>query len=57
MDWTKFKDTELGEAEKHQLDAQTKGGSSGLGSMKGYMERRNFLERVQDRLEGPSGAK
>lgn len=53
MDWTSFKDKELGDAEKHQLDAQTKGGGCGLGSMKGYMERRDFLERVQDRLDGP----
>lgn len=52
MDWTKYKDTTLGEDQRHELDAQTKGGSSGLGTMKGYMERRNFLERVQDRLEG-----
>ncbi|MCO5589616.1 hypothetical protein L7F22_043584 [Adiantum nelumboides] len=52
MDWTKYKDSNLGEHERHEMDAQTKGGSSGLGSMKGYMERRNFLERVQDRLEG-----
>lgn len=52
MDWTKYKDSTLGEQERFEMDAQTKGGSSGLGSMKGYMERRNFLERVQDRLEG-----
>lgn len=52
MDWTKYKDSTLAEHERHEMEAQTKGGSSGLGSMKGYMERRNFLERVQDRLEG-----
>ena len=52
MDWTKYKDSTLSEQERHEMEAQTKGGSSGLGSMKGYMERRNFLERVQDRLEG-----
>lgn len=45
----------LSEAERDEMEAQTKGGASGLGNVKGYMERREFLERVEARLEeGPA---
>ena len=52
MDWKKFKEQTADERERDEMEAQTKGGGSGLGSMKGYLERRGFLDRVQDRLEG-----
>lgn len=58
MDWTQFKSSSLDEHARHELDAQTKGGSSGLSSVKGYMDRKDFLDRVQDRLgEGGRGGK
>lgn len=41
----------LTELEREEMEAQTKGGGKGLGDVKGYMERRNFLERVGGRLE------
>jgi len=44
------KDT-MSEAEREELDAQTHGGSSGLGSMKGYIHRKEFLDRVHGRLD------
>ncbi|UZJ53877.1 hypothetical protein CBS101457_003197 [Exobasidium rhododendri] len=50
MDWNKFKDNG-NDREKDEMEAQTKGGGSGLGSMKGYMERQGFLDRVQNRLQ------
>jgi hypothetical protein len=50
MDWNKFKEQTADEREKEEMEAQTKGGGSGVGSMKGYLERQNFLDRVQDRL-------
>lgn len=50
MDWNKFKDQTVDEREREEIEAQTNGGSSGLSSMKGYMERKSFLDRVQDRL-------
>jgi hypothetical protein len=50
MDWNKFKETG-DDREREEMEAQTKGGGSGLGSMKGYMERQGFLERVQGRLQ------
>lgn len=52
MDWNKFKDLNASEQERDEMEAQTKGGGSGLGSMKGYMERKSFLDRVEGRLEG-----
>jgi hypothetical protein len=51
MDWNRFKDQDADEAERDEMEAQTKGGGSGLGSMKGYMERKSFLDRVQGRVE------
>lgn len=54
LDWNQYKETDLDETDRHDLEAQTRGGGSGLASMKGYIGRRDFLERVQDRLgEGP----
>lgn len=44
------KDT-MSEAEREELEAQTHGGSSGLGSMKGYIHRKEFLDRVHGRLD------
>lgn len=52
MDWNKFKNQNASEQDRDEMEAQTKGGSSGLGSMKGYMERKSFLDRVEGRLEG-----
>lgn len=65
MDWDRFKSTAdaaaadaaaaaddgLTERERDEMESQTKGGSSGLGSMKGYMERQGFLDRVEERLQ------
>lgn len=58
LDWEGWKagssDVEgagLTQQEREEMEAQTKGGGKGLGDVKGYMERRNFLERVGGRLE------
>lgn len=58
LDWEAYKGTRksdisdtMTEAEREELDAQTCGGGSGLGSIKGYMHRKEFLDRVHDRLE------
>lgn len=51
MDWNRFKEQSADEAERDEMEAQTKGGGSGLSSMKGYMERKSFLDRVQSRVE------
>lgn len=58
LDWEAYKGTRksdisdtMTEAEREELDAQTHGGGSGLGSIKGYMHRKEFLDRVHDRLE------
>lgn len=37
-------------AEREELEAQTQGGGSGLGDVKGYLHRKDFLDRVHDRL-------
>ncbi|WFD37025.1 hypothetical protein MCUN1_003917 [Malassezia cuniculi] len=58
LDWEAFKGTRtsdvtdtMTEEEREELDAQTHGGSSGLGSIKGYIHRKEFLDRVNNRLE------
>jgi hypothetical protein len=42
----------LTEQEREEMEAQTKGGARGLGNVKGFIERKEFLERVRGRLEG-----
>lgn len=51
LDWDSFKgDTsKLSQQELDELENQTKGGGKGLGDMKGFLERRDFLDRVKDR--------
>ena len=51
LDWDQFKgDTsKLSRQELDELENQTRGGGKGLGDMKGYLERRDFLDRVKDR--------
>ncbi|CDU22235.1 uncharacterized protein SPSC_00865 [Sporisorium scitamineum] len=55
LDWDSYKgDTEkLSQQELDELEHQTKGGGKGLGDMKGYLERRDFLDRVKDRTSQP----
>ncbi|PKI84392.1 hypothetical protein MVES_001788 [Malassezia vespertilionis] len=35
-------------SERDELEAQTHGGGSGLGDVKGYLHRKEFLDRVHD---------
>ncbi|KAN0064333.1 hypothetical protein ACQY0O_002528 [Thecaphora frezii] len=59
MDWDTYKNSPthgLTEAERDEIEAQTRGGASGLGSMKGYLERRDFLDRVDQRVQRGDGA-
>ncbi|EST09289.1 BCNT-C domain protein [Kalmanozyma brasiliensis GHG001] len=55
LDWDSFKgDTaKMSKQELDELENQTKGGGKGLGDMKGYLERRDFLDRVKDRTGQP----
>ncbi|TKY88655.1 hypothetical protein EX895_002286 [Sporisorium graminicola] len=55
LDWDSYKDdtAKLSQQEKDELEHQTKGGGKGLGDMKGYLERRDFLDRVKDRTGQP----
>ncbi|CBQ69150.1 conserved hypothetical protein [Sporisorium reilianum SRZ2] len=55
LDWDSYKgDTaKLSQQELDELEHQTKGGGKGLGDMKGYLERRDFLDRVKDRTGQP----
>ncbi|GAC74339.1 hypothetical protein PANT_11d00011 [Moesziomyces antarcticus T-34] len=55
LDWDSFKHdrTAMSQQERDQLDAQTTGGSRGLGDMKGYLDRRDFLDRVHERTSKP----
>ena len=39
------------EEERDELESQTHGGGSGLGSIKGYIHRKEFLDRVHERIE------
>lgn len=59
LDWEAYKgniaqaenrDTMSAE-EREELEAQTKGGGSGLGDVKGFLHRKEFLDRVHDRLD------
>lgn len=59
LDWEAYKgnikqaenrDT-MSAQEREELEAQTKGGGSGLGDVKGYLHRKEFLDRVHDRLD------
>lgn len=57
LDWEAHKGTissdgrpTMSAEEREELEAQTSGGGSGLGDVKGYLHRRDFLDRVQDRL-------
>lgn len=57
-DWDDYKGgregrstTSMTEAEREELDSQTQGGGSGLSSVKGYIHRKDFLDRVHERLE------
>lgn len=42
----------LSEQEREEMEAQTRGGARGLGNVKGFIERKEFLDRVRGRLEG-----
>ncbi|SPO29602.1 related to SWR1-complex protein 5 [Ustilago trichophora] len=55
LDWDTFKgnSAKLSQQELDELENQTKGGGKGLGDMKGYLERRDFLDRVKDRTGKP----
>ncbi|SPO30952.1 related to SWR1-complex protein 5 [Ustilago trichophora] len=55
LDWDTFKanSSKLSQQELDELENQTKGGGKGLGDMKGYLERREFLDRVKDRTGKP----
>ena len=59
LDWEAYKgnikqtenqDT-MSTEEREELEAQTKGGGSGLGDVKGFLHRKEFLDRVHDRLD------
>ena len=41
----------LTDLQRAEMEAQTKGGAVGLGNMGGYLERRDFLERVESRRQ------
>lgn len=52
LDWDNYKQTPNGgltQQERDEIEQQTKGGASGLGNMKGYLERQDFLDRVKGR--------
>lgn len=59
LDWEAFKGNiatddnrgTMSAAERDELDSQTQGGGSGLGDVKGYLHRKEFLERVHGRLD------
>lgn len=58
LDWEAFKGTRASEVsetmteeERDELESQTHGGGSGLGSIKGYIHRKEFLDRVHERIE------
>lgn len=59
LDWETYKGTvpttgapeTMSEAEREELDAQTRGGGSGLSDVKGYLHRKEFLDRVHNRLD------
>ena len=55
LDWDSFKGdaAKLSQHERDELEHQTRGGGKGLGDMKGYLERRDFLDRVKDRTGQP----
>lgn len=56
LDWESFKQTPSGgltQQERDEIEQQTKGGASGLGNMKGYLERQDFLDRVRGRTGQP----
>lgn len=55
LDWDQFKgnSSQLSQHELDELENQTRGGGKGLGDMKGYLERRDFLDRVKDRTGQP----
>ncbi|KAL4402668.1 Swr1 complex protein [Malassezia pachydermatis] len=59
MDWEAYKGNTslpnekketMSASEREELEAQTQGGGSGLGDVKGYLHRKEFLDRVQDRI-------
>ena len=58
LDWEAYKgnimQTEgketMSTAEREELEAQTQGGGSGLADVKGYLHRKEFLDRVHDRI-------
>ncbi|GAC98103.1 SWR1-complex protein 5 [Pseudozyma hubeiensis SY62] len=53
LDWDSFKSdhSKLSQQELDELEHQTKGGGKGLGDMKGYLERSDFLDRVKNRTQ------
>lgn len=60
LDWETYKGTTgfsdktretMTAEEREELEAQTRGGGSGLGDVKGYLHRKEFLDRVHDRLD------
>ncbi|CCF50888.1 uncharacterized protein UHO2_04421 [Ustilago hordei] len=55
LDWDQYKgnSAQLSQQELDELENQTRGGGKGLGDMKGYLERKDFLDRVKDRTGQP----
>ncbi|KAJ1025116.1 hypothetical protein NDA16_002622 [Ustilago loliicola] len=55
LDWNQFKGSsaQLSQQELDELENQTRGGGKGLGDMKGYLERKDFLDRVKHRTGQP----
>ncbi|WFD38572.1 uncharacterized protein MJAP1_001530 [Malassezia japonica] len=58
LDWESYKGTvpaaeteTMTDAERDELESQTHGGGSGLANVKGYLHRKEFLDRVHNRLD------
>lgn len=59
LDWETYKGTvpatssteTMTDAERDELESQTRGGGSGLSDVKGYLHRKEFLDRVHNRLD------
>ena len=57
LDWEKFKGGSAGNTallskeEREEMEKQTRGGGSGLGDMRGFIDRKDFLERVEKRQQ------
>lgn len=55
LDWDTYKSdhSQLSQQELDELEHQTKRGGKGLGDMKGYLDRSDFLDRVKNRTAQP----